>query len=372
MKTKISIKSPWIFDKIIFLITIMHNIYYHNKPKMSLNTHDYDEKKRLSLKDLSENGKEKLANLSDDELQQLKQKAVEAEDYDIAKMIKQEQVEREEKVPETEESTEEKRDYDAEYKAIQEKKDTSHAENLKKAKDLMSQLNETIDDEIDKKEKIKKYTNEISKEIENSSNQIENLKKESEEILSEIDEFTKEIQEMREDFRAWKWAYYWSHVVFSPERIKKLWYKIQNVEQNFNKRIMRSNETHQITLDENKKISKNIGLLYNDWNPLIWKKDLKFFANLHNIKDNQDKNLSSIEEWIYNSILKKELNVSMLWEVFQWIWIINGNVAQEILWMMRNIYNNAKFKSNIQTIKQENTKIKWQIYDFWNFVFNKR
>ena len=338
---------------------------------MSLNAHNYDERKNISLKDLSENGKEKLANLSDKELQQLKQQAVEVEDYDIAKMIKQEQAERKERVPETTESTEVKKDTDAEYKAIQEEKDVSHEENLKKAEDLISQLNKTSDNETDKKEKIEKYTNEISKEVENSSNQIENLQKESEEIFSEIDEFTKEIKNMREDFRAWKWAYYWSHVVFSPERIKNLWYKIQNVEQKFNKRIMRSNETHQTTLDGNKKISENIGLLYNDWNPLIWKKDLKFFANLHNIKDAQNKNLSTIEEWIYNSILKNELNVSMLWEVFQWIWITNGNVAKEILWMMRDIYNNAKFKSNIQTIKQENAKIKWQIYDFWNFVFKK-
>lgn len=338
---------------------------------MSLNAHNYDERKNISLKDLSENGKEKLANLSDKELQQLKQQAVEVEDYDIAKMIKQEQAVRKERVPETTESTEVKKHTDAEYKAIQEEKDVSHEENLKKAEDLISQLNKTSDNKIDKKEKIEKYTNEISKEVENSSNQIENLQKESEEIFSEIDEFTKEIKNMREDFRAWKWAYYWSHVVFSPERIKNLWYKIQNVEQKFNKRIMRSNETHQTTLDGNKKISENISLLYNDWNPLIWKKDLKFFANLHNIKDAQNKNLSTIEEWIYNSILKNELNVSMLWEVFQWIWIINGNVAKEILWMMRDIYNNAKFKSNIQTIKQENAKIKWQIYDFWNFVFKK-
>ena len=63
----------------------------------TINSYDSDENK-ITLKDLSENWKEKLANLSDEELQQLKQQAIEAEDYDIAKMIKQEQTERKERL----------------------------------------------------------------------------------------------------------------------------------------------------------------------------------------------------------------------------------------------------------------------------------
>jgi hypothetical protein len=148
---------------------------------MSLNSHDYDERQTVSLKDLSENGKEKLANLSDEELQQLKQQAVEAEDYDIAKMIKQEQTERKERLTESDDSQEldwqakreeawknvkqgkfEKKetiqedddsqelDWQAKreeawkdaHKKIQEEKDTSHEENLKKAEDLTAQLND--------------------------------------------------------------------------------------------------------------------------------------------------------------------------------------------------------------------------------------
>ena len=43
---------------------------------------------------------------------------------------------------------------------------------------------------------------------------------------------------------------------------------------------------------------------------------------------------------------------------------MNGGVAQEIWLMLRNIYNNVKFKSNIQNIKHENDKIKGRINDF--------
>ena len=121
---------------------------------MPLNSHDYDEIQTVSLKDLSENGKEKLAGLSDEELEQLKQQAVEAEDYDIAKMIKQEQVERKERVPETEELTEKKRDDDTEYKTIQEEKDASHEENLKKADNLINQLNDWEENNKNEKDEL--------------------------------------------------------------------------------------------------------------------------------------------------------------------------------------------------------------------------
>lgn len=349
----------------------MYNIYYHNKSKMSLNSHNHDEKQAISLKDLSENGEEKLADLSNEELQQLKQQAIEAEDYDIAKMIKQELIERKERVPETPESIEIDNHTDAEYKAIQQEKITSHEENLKKAEDLITQLNDTPNDDINKKEEIEKITNEISKGFEVSSNQIKNLQQESVEIFSGISEITKEIQNMWEDFRAWKWAIYWSHIVFSGERINSLWYKIKNIEDKFNNWLKYSEETHQRIIAENRKLSENMDLLYNNWNPLIWKKDLNLFENLLNIKDTQNKALTSIEDWIYNSILKNELNVSMLWEVFQWIWLMRSPVIQEILLMLQNIYNNAKFKSNIQDIKYKNSEIKEKINSFWNVIFNK-
>lgn len=341
----------------------------------SINSHNYDEIKKISLKDLSENGKEKLAGLSDDELQTLKLQAVEVEDYDIAKMIKREQIERKEKVPETEESTEEKKDDDAEYKAIQEEKNVSHAENLMKANNLIAQLNETdneiSNDEIVKKEKIGEITNKISKEVEVSSHQIENLQKKSEELFSDVDEITKEIKNMREDFHSWKWRYYWNHVIFSPERIKRLGYKIKNVVDEFDIWLKYFNELHGKIVDENKKLSQNMDLLYNNWEPLVWKKDLQFFANLRRIKEKQNQTLSSIEQWLHNKILDKQLNAPMLWEVFSWLWIMNGGVAQEIWLMLRNIYNNAKFKPNIQNIKYENDEIKGKIDDFWNLVFDK-
>ena len=113
----------------------------------SIDSHDYDEKKKISLKDFSKNDKEKLADLSDEELSELKKQAIEEEDYDIAKMIKQEQDERKEKVPETEESQEldwqakrEEARKDVSEK-IQGEKDASREENLKKADDLIFKLN---------------------------------------------------------------------------------------------------------------------------------------------------------------------------------------------------------------------------------------
>ena len=131
---------------------------------MALNSHDYDERQTVSLKDLSENGKEKLADLSDEELQQLKQHAVEAEDYDIAKMIKQEQTERKERLTESDDSqesdwqTQREEAWKNVHKKIQEEKNASREEDLKKAKILTAQLNDWEESKNEKENKL----NEIS------------------------------------------------------------------------------------------------------------------------------------------------------------------------------------------------------------------
>ena len=163
---------------------------------MSLNSHDYNERQTISLEDLAKNGKEKLVNLSDEELQQLKQQAVDAEEYDIAKMIKQEQAEREEKLKadieelqallaereggwghvkwEKAEKKEELQESDDSqeldwqakreeawkdvHKKIREENDASRKENLEKAEDLKNQLNDWEESKNEKENKL----NEIS------------------------------------------------------------------------------------------------------------------------------------------------------------------------------------------------------------------
>ena len=98
-----------------------------------INSHEYGEEQKISLNDLSENNKENLSNLSDEDLQSLKQQAVEEENYDVAKLIKQEQDARKQNASQ------------GKYKAIKEEQQQSHKENLKKAEDLKSQLKEEGD-----------------------------------------------------------------------------------------------------------------------------------------------------------------------------------------------------------------------------------
>ncbi len=96
------------------------------------------EEKDVTLEDLEEKWKEIIANLSDEKIQELKQKAIEEENYDIAKLIKIEQNERKEKTKETEEKIKEEEE---KHEKIQEKITFSHEENLEKAKELIDELN---------------------------------------------------------------------------------------------------------------------------------------------------------------------------------------------------------------------------------------
>lgn len=116
----------------------------------SINSHDSNENK-ITLKDLANNSKEKLANLSDEELQQLKQQAIEIEDYDIAKMIKQEQSDRIERNNEDENSELEEDNLQLKREEsrkevnekIQAEKVQTKEEDMIKAGDLMDQLNDS-------------------------------------------------------------------------------------------------------------------------------------------------------------------------------------------------------------------------------------
>lgn len=99
---------------------------------------DVQQEKNITLEDLAENWKEKIANLSDKKIQELKQKAIEEENYDIAKLIKIEQEERKEKAKEAEEKIKEE---EKKHEEIQEKITFSHKENLGKAQELITKLN---------------------------------------------------------------------------------------------------------------------------------------------------------------------------------------------------------------------------------------
>lgn len=199
---------------------------------MSLNSHDYDERQTVSLKDLSENGKEKLANLSDEELQQLKQQAVEAEDYDIAKMIKQEQTERKERLTESDDSQES--DWQAQreeawknvHKKIQEEKNSSHEENLKKAEDLKNQLNDW--EENNKEENNKDENNKDEKdklagllgENQERYNTLDNDEKKKYRILFDVskilDNYQESIKKYKEQLSRLDDIFkYWDHITES-------------------------------------------------------------------------------------------------------------------------------------------------------------
>ena len=113
----------------------------------TINWHNFDEKQELTLNDLQENGKEKITGLSDDELKKLKQQALEAEDYDICKLIKQEQTERAERAKETWEDMKEEDDLQEleEQTRREEEWHESKEKDLQKADELKGLLNESDD-----------------------------------------------------------------------------------------------------------------------------------------------------------------------------------------------------------------------------------
>ena len=113
----------------------------------TINWHNFDEKQELTLNDLQENGKEKITGLSDDELKKLKQQALEAEDYDICKLIKQEQTERADRAKETWEDMKEEDDLQEleEQTRREEEWHESKEKDLQKADELKGLLNESDD-----------------------------------------------------------------------------------------------------------------------------------------------------------------------------------------------------------------------------------
>ena len=220
---------------------------------MSLNSHDYDERQTVSLKDLSENGKEKLANLSDEELQQLKQQAVEAEDYDIAKMIKQEQTERKERLTKSDDSQES--DWQAQreeawknvHKKIQEEKNSSHEENLKKAEDLKNQLNDWEENNKDEKDKLAGLLGE-NQERYNTLNNDEKKKFrilfDVSKILDSYQETIKKYEEQRN--RLDDILKYWDYITDSDwkenDRLEK---EAQHIVENLMENINQYKRTHR-------------------------------------------------------------------------------------------------------------------------------
>ncbi len=146
----------------------------------TINSYDSDEKK-ITLEDLTENWKEKLADIPDEELQQLKQQAIEAEDYDIAKMIKQEQTERKERLQESDDSQELEEQTIREEswgkttnESIQEEKEQAKEDAMAKIPDLKAQLKDK-DDEIeeDNRQTRREETREAAK-IDDSKPQTNN------------------------------------------------------------------------------------------------------------------------------------------------------------------------------------------------------
>lgn len=119
----------------------------------TINWHSFDDKKEITLNDLQENWKEKISTLSDEELQELKKQALEAEDYDVCKLIKQEQTERAEMAKETWEDTKEEENLqELEEQARREEEwKQSKTQSLEKANELKKSLLEGWDDVIAKK-----------------------------------------------------------------------------------------------------------------------------------------------------------------------------------------------------------------------------
>ncbi len=95
----------------------------------TINSHNWDDMQKISLNDLQENWKDKLSALSDDELKELKQQALDAEDYDMCKLIHQEQTIRKENI------------IDEESSFIQDEINDDKARNRKISEELKKQLN---------------------------------------------------------------------------------------------------------------------------------------------------------------------------------------------------------------------------------------
>ena len=292
----------------------------------TINSHNSDDKTKLTLNELQENWKDKLSALSDEELQQLKQQAIEAEDYDIAKLIKQEQTERAERAKETwedvkdEDNLQELEDQTKreEWKSIQEKKVQSKEEAMAKVTDLMAQLNDnqdTVEENTQQATVVETWKDELVWLLDEDQERYNYLGEDEKKqfrifrdiskILDNNDEKIKEYQE-KQKRREMMWNY-WD---VSGDYLKKL----------------------DDEIDENAKAIVN-GL----------NKDLNNYSRLHwnEINSTQMKNMFDELKYIFNKwVFREESYEKVFSEIF--------DILQDI---KKSLKNEKNFKSEVHNIK---------------------